>query len=261
MQNFEHVWIATRFVKFIAERLILDLEPTGKFDAVTVPVALRKKSMWRRSSAASGWRCFRSWFLVWFRTGTRTARLLSQQYNRKTRPVMLVMSITTASSFNFFSPSIVGALSESDDMNFIPSMCLGVDAETGTVFPGNGDCTSACSSTCYAGFRAAHRHAQSRVVTGRMPWQTIFSVTLQGKEKSSGMSITSHPFPEQSRGVQTQIMFVKYVALHIYSSLSSSRRMARIVMDSGEGMWDKRVAARLGRTCVNHSMGDRHKTW
>ena len=156
MQNFEHVWIATRFVKFIAERLILDLEPTGKFDAVTVPVddsyaSLRKKSTWRRSSSASRWRCFRRWFLVWFRTGTRTARLLSQQYNRKTRPVMLVFSITTASSFSFLSPSIVGALSESDEMNFIPSMCLGVDAETGTAFPGNGDCTSACSSTCYAG--------------------------------------------------------------------------------------------------------------
>ena len=78
---------------------------------------------------------------------------------------------------------------------------------------------------------------------GRMPWQTIFSVTLQGKEKSSGMSITSHPFPEQSRGVQTQTTFVKYVSLHFYLSLSSSRRMARIVMDSGEGMWDKRVVA------------------
>ena len=97
------------------------------------------------------------------------------------------------------------------------------------------------------------------------------------------MSITSHPFPEQSRGVQTQVMFVKYVALHFYLSLSSSRRMARIVMESGEGMWDKTscrrlgwtwvqderdigcnpqfIAACLGRTCVNHSMGDRHKTW
>ena len=116
-------------------------------------------------------------------------RLLSQQYNRKTRRVMLVMSITTASSFKFLSPSIVGALSESDEMNFIPSMC----------------------------------------------------VTLQGKEKSSCMSITSHPFPEQSRGVQTQIMFVKYVALHFDLSLSASRRIARIVMDSGEGMWYKRV--------------------
>ena len=73
-----------------------------------------------------------------------------------------------------------------------------------------------------------------------MPRQTIFSVTLQEKEKFSGIIITSHPFPEQSRGVQTQIMFVKYkgptmyVALHFYLSLSSSRRMARIVMDSGE---------------------------
>ena len=79
-----------------------------------------------------------------------------------------------------------------------------------------------------------------------MPWQTIFSVTLQGNEKSSGMSITSRPFPEQSRGVQTQIMFVKCVALNFYLSLSSSRRMARIVMDSGEGMWDKRVVADWG---------------
>ena len=60
-RNFEHVWIATRFVKFVAERLILDLEPTGKVDAITVPVddsyaSLRKKSTWRRSSAASGLR-------------------------------------------------------------------------------------------------------------------------------------------------------------------------------------------------------------
>ena len=38
-------------------------------------------------------------------------------------------------------------------------------------------------------------------------------------------------------------MFVKYGALHFYLSLSSSRRMARIVMDSGEGMWYKRVVA------------------
>ena len=60
---------------------------------------------------------------------------------------------------------------------------------------------------------------------------------------TSSLSITSHPFPEQSRGVQTQIMSVKYVALHFYLSLSSSRRVARIVMDSGEGMWDKRVVA------------------
>ena len=60
------------------------------------------------------------------------------------------------------------------------------------------------------------------------------------------MSITSHPFPEQSRRVQTQVMFVKYRALHFYLSLSSSRCMARIVMDSGEGMWDKRVVADWG---------------
>ena len=38
-------------------------------------------------------------------------------------------------------------------------------------------------------------------------------------------------------------MFVKYVALHFYLSLSSSIRMVRIVMDSGEGMWDTRVVA------------------
>ena len=52
-----------------------------------------------------------------------------------------------------------------------------------------------------------------------MPWQTIFSVTLHLKERSSGVSITSHPFPEQSRRVQTQVMFVKYRALHLLVTL------------------------------------------
>ena len=52
---------------------------------------------------------------------------------------------------------------------------------------------------------------------------------------------------EKSRGMQTEIMFVTYngpttyAALHFYLSPSSSRRMARIVMDSGDGIWDKRV--------------------
>ena len=38
-------------------------------------------------------------------------------------------------------------------------------------------------------------------------------------------------------------MFVKYGALHFHLSLSSSRRTARIVMDSCEGVWDTRVVA------------------
>ena len=46
------------------------------------------------------------------------------------------------------------------------------------------------------------------------PRQTIFSVTVQGKGKSSGMSITSHPFPEQSRGVQTQIIVAVFFETH-----------------------------------------------
>ena len=54
MQKFEHVWIATKFVKFIAERLILDLEPTGKFDAVTVPVDDSYASHWGGDAFAAG---------------------------------------------------------------------------------------------------------------------------------------------------------------------------------------------------------------